>query len=46
MAGAGALFSDRPGLYATLAVTAGGGYAVAAVLERRRLAVAPARPGG
>ncbi|MFD4637314.1 ABC transporter permease [Lentzea sp. NPDC058436] len=37
------LFLDLRGVYAVLALAAGGGYAVAAVLERRRLSVAGAR---
>ncbi|WP_326829239.1 hypothetical protein OIE13_34095 [Streptosporangium sp. NBC_01810] len=36
---AASLFLDAPGLYAVLAIAGGGGYAVAAVLERRRLAL-------
>jgi hypothetical protein len=38
--GAASLFFDTPGVYGTLAVAAGGGYLVATVLERRRLASA------
>lgn len=35
---AASLFLSTPGFYAMLAVAGGGGYAVAAILERRRLA--------
>ena len=41
LAGATALFFDTPGVYATITLAGGGGYAVAAVLERRRLTTAP-----
>ena len=37
LAGATALFFDTQGVYATITIAGGGGYAVAAVLERRRL---------
>jgi hypothetical protein len=38
MVAAASLFLSTPGFYGLLAVAGGGGYAVAAVLERRRLA--------
>jgi hypothetical protein len=41
LAGATALFFDTPGVYATIALAGGGGYALAAVLERRRLNTTP-----
>lgn len=37
LAGAAALFFDTPGLYVTITIAGGGGYAVAIVLEHRRL---------